>query len=472
MNDTTGIGSLPNMLRSTTKLMHMYHEFMQDNDAWEMFIVGAAGTGKTTCLKQLLANTVSSTPDCKIVVCAYTHKACDVLRDVLMPENFSGEQVSVTTLHAYLRKRPTINENANSIDHLTTSTQQGKVRPVSLLFVDEYSMVGSEDYLSITHAQDPDYVGKPRVKVVYIGDKHQLPPIGDSQMVVSNTKYVHELTTVHRQERDNPLMTPIKQLISYIDGTALVTPLLANSNFIRGVSLEKKYIELGDVDKVMLAYTNERVQELNALVQGYEQPNEGDTLFMPAMRQNYSFNMSMPGLTNQIGINRPRLEPLVMGTKYSTLEHLISMEQSGNFNIQFMFLGCTVSMEHSAYAVVFGHYAYNQALKNLGHIATKINKEILVEHGIPGKQFAILNPHSKQTRARAIAWRNYLTFKENVVCVDFTHAMTVHRAQGSTYEHVLLDTHNLAQCSRKDYMLYLRLMYVALSRASHSVYTN
>lgn len=87
-------------------------------------------------------------------------------------------------------------------------------------------------------------------------------------------------------------------------------------------------------------------------------------------------------------------------------------------------------------------------------------------------QWSKTNYKHELAKKRGDAWKKYLSFKDCVVCVDFPHALTVHKSQGSTYENVFLDMEDLGKCADKDYDLYLRLMYVAVSRASDKVYTN
>ena len=55
---------------------------------------------------------------------------------------------------------------------------------------------------------------------------------------------------------------------------------------------------------------------------------------------------------------------------------------------------------------------------------------------------------------------------------SFAHAMTIHKSQGSTYDTVYLDTEDLGMVANMDYIMYLRLLYVAVSRASNKVITN
>lgn len=465
---------------SNTGLVDKFTEFMGNPTAWEMFIVGSAGTGKTTSLVTLLVHLSTTTPKASVVVCAYTHKACSVLRSVISSVPHLAN-VKVTTLHAYLKKRPTIDNIATKAKDISVISQWGTPETPTVLFVDEYSMVGASDYDSIVNAQDGDYTSVPKVKVVYVGDKYQLPPINDKPMPTppqNKCAYVHELTTVYRQASDNSLVVPIKQVISFLAG-APATELAPSKNFIRGVSLvtaHRDLISKGKTDIIVLAYTNKKVQELNAQIQGYSEPKVSDMLYMSDTRQSYYLARVIP-TQNVSCIDIVRSGVMGLHTKYRTLEHLIVMANS--FPIQFMELTVANSdytesltlAEPVTYAVVFGHGNYKLLYNKLAAAAADINKEILQEHGVTGKQYATLYPHRPQSRQRSKAWRDFLTFKECVVCIDFVHATTIHKAQGATYEYVLLDTQDLAPCLDRDYKIYLSLMYVALSRASHTVIT-
>ena len=88
------------------------------------------------------------------------------------------------------------------------------------------------------------------------------------------------------------------------------------------------------------------------------------------------------------------------------------------------------------------------------------------------KEWADANRDHPMARARGKAWSHVMSFKDCVLCLDFVHAMTVHKSQGSTYENVYIDIQDLGRCADKDYTMYLKLLYVAVSRASHKVFTN
>ena len=86
----------------------------------EMFITGGAGTGKTTRIADIVDKLLADKVAFQVV--AYTNKARDVLRSK-MPE---VDEDSITTLHSWLKKRPTINSKARSINAITISHQYGE----------------------------------------------------------------------------------------------------------------------------------------------------------------------------------------------------------------------------------------------------------------------------------------------------------------------------------------------------------
>jgi hypothetical protein len=437
------------------KLKETFEEYIKDEKAAEMFISGQAGTGKTTGLADLVSYCIDNKLD--YIVCAYTHKACGILRSKL------PDKANISTLHKFLKKRPTINEHATDVRHIQKSAQQGTPEEATILFLDEYSMVGDKDYADIGALQWTDN-GKILMKVVYLGDPNQLPPVNDQAGVYPSGKYNIRLTKIYRQAGDNPLLDTLTQLVTFIEGAA-PEPLKENKSFIRGADIVTIYNESQD-DKIMLAYTNQRVQELNAMVAGKEEVHKNDAVFSPTTKHHYNFRQNL--LLDDVDyIDLPfGDDPLVFGSKYKTLEHLLGM-----YKCKFGVFEDIEEFEH-IYAYIFGHYDYKIILQELGEVAVEINNKIEQKHKMPAKIWAMNNKGSKLSRERARAWRDYFTFKNCVVCIDFPYAMTVHKSQGSTFNTVFLDTQDLGQCANRDYNAYLKLMYVAISRASNRVYTN
>lgn len=440
-------------------ILETFKQFILSDNSEDMFVTGVAGTGKTTDL----CGTVQYCIDNNIsyIVCAFTHDACKILRSKL-PEN-----ANVQTLHKFIKKRPSINTEALKYEHVTTNSVFGKAEKVQVLFVDEYSQVGERDLMTIRELQDnvEDEEGEileAGLRVCWLGDPHQLPPVGDAQAIQPHGKFSIRLTKQYRQIAGNPLSKAIAQLISFIEG-APAEPLLTSEYFRRGEDIHSKYLAC-DTSKILLAFTNQKVQELNWTLEQKSEPECDDTVFSPSTKQKYTFVRDIPSYL-VYEIDKAFGEPLKLGSKYKTLEFLLSQ------NYKF----CEVEDEegnNSVFAYIFGHYEYKKELEELKRLAAGVNKAIFDAEGMSAATWAKANPDARASRDRAYAWRKFLSFNECVICLDFAHAKTIHKAQGSTYHSVFLDSEDLGIAAETNYMLYLKLMYVALSRATHTVITN
>lgn len=436
------------------KAIKTFNNFLQDKEAFDMFLVGSAGTGKTTVLNQVVQLCLDN--EIPTVVCAYTHKAKEVLQSKLPKE------ADVRTLHSFLRKRPGINESAKSVHKLQVTTQFGKPQEVKLLIVDEYSMVGESDAMSIGELQDPEYEGVPQMKVLYVGDERQLPPVGQPFTLQAGGKYVAELKEVQRQAA-GPLLDTICEIVDMIDGKTELHHLEPNEEFHRGVDIFEHIAHNKKTDKIVLAYTNKRVQELNEQLAALLPRTS--LRWSPTLRAELNYEGSVRH-EDVISIHTHSGE-LLLDSKYRTLEHLTSMREH---RIEFGVFQNLTDSSLRTYAYVFGHYNYKIKLEELGQAAADSNAAI--DHPVP-KRYCLENPHCKKCRRRAKAWRDYLTFKECVMLVDYPYAQTIHKSQGSTFENVYIDNEDLKLLLNKGNVdLYLKLLYVGVSRASDQVFMN
>ena len=435
-------------------MLTMFKEFMADENAWDMYIKGAAGTGKTTSLAAGVQYCIDN--EIPYVCCSYTHKACGILRSKL------PQDAMVRTLHSFLGKRPVINVHATKKEEVNQNLKSSQTNcEPKVMFLDEYSMIGEKDYMDIREAQDSDYDAVPELKVVWIGDKYQLPPVGDMPAVTPEGPYQLMLTKQWRN--DNPLQLPLNELISFMDGSDIAPLEPVPGYFERGLDIVEEY-KLGKSDSMMLAYTNKRVEELNAKIAGKLYPDESDTVFSPTTQKLYEFKGRVE---NPQYIDLHYSDPLMLGSKFRTLENLVKSglcrfaileDEEGNV------------WQH---AIVFGHYEYKIAKENLEAEAINSNKAIESKYrGFKAAGWAKNNSQTALARTRSKAWRDCLSFKDCVICIDFPYAQTVHKSQGSTYHTVMIDTDDLGICANRNFGMYLKLLYVAISRASHKVITS
>lgn len=145
---------------------------------------GAAGTGKTTLAKYITEELDLS--DNEVLYCAYTGKAALVLSQ-------KGCTPS-STVHGAIYKAS--QSELTGIWSFSLNRQALKELGVKLVVLDEAPMLGADI------AEDLLECG---VKVLALGDKHQLPPVAaEAYFGVDEPDFL--LTEIHRQAADNPII--------------------------------------------------------------------------------------------------------------------------------------------------------------------------------------------------------------------------------------------------------------------------
>jgi hypothetical protein len=438
-------------------VLKMFAKFMADKDAWDMYITGMAGTGKTYSLKEIVE--ICAVLGITFHICTHTHQACSVLRGYL--PNFAA---NISTTHSFLNKRPIIDEDADHVDKLNRNIKCGatKFRP-QLLFIDELGVVGEKDLMDLRVLQDPDYDGEVTTKIVWLGDPNQTLPVKDIQAVIPEKPYWVKLIEI---KRNSTLHEPLKQLVSFIEGKK-PEPLITNEYFVRGKKdLVQEYLDCSHQDKIMLAFTNEQVQNLNFQIAGRELPEPGDILYSGTVNKTFLFLNEISPI-DIVTVDRYYDSPLTFGSKYKTLEFLLQTNLCRFFKVT------DEEGEVKIFPVIFGTYNFKRLKEELGRQATNANNEIIKEYKVQNPaQWAKINWNTPLARKRALAWRTFLTLDDTILCMDFNYARTVHKAQGSSYQYVFLDTDNLAIARDSSYENYLRLLYTGISRSREYVITN
>lgn len=417
-------------------------KFVRDPTHYEAFLTGAAGTGKTTKLKEICEELLNT--DINFQVVAYTHKAKQVLMSKL-PAN-----TPISTLHSFLKKRPGINENATHIKAIMTSNQHGVPEPLDLLIIDEYSFVGEKDDISLCELQDPLMMDKP-LHILYVGDANQLPPIGAPSNLVPHKPYWTKLTKVHRT--DNDLLITLSKLVGYIEESEPIKYLAETENFRRKQDIINLYINNREKNKILLAFTNKKVQELNFSIQGSEYPYIGNYLFISSLRIVAKFitKLKTPNsIYTTVGI-------IDMSTKYNPLGYLHTLSYVDFFDIEVVesYNEDLVVGRRLDIATIFGTYT-NKVIRD------KLGKALVAAN--------VKNKAKADTVDAKKIFREYKTVNDYVCISDFNHCMTVHKSQGSEYDYVYLDSEDFKACI--DIQTRLKLLYVGISRAKKQVFLN
>lgn len=156
-------------------------------------LAGYAGTGKTVCMRKIVESYHGG-----FVVSAPTHKA------KLVIENATGYPGK--TLHSLLGLRPDLElENFNPNDPTFNPIAPSQINNYNLIIIDEASMV-NKDLFDMINDKIVD------VKILFIGDPAQCPPVGEKESAVFNVENCYWLTKIERQADTNPLLIVSEQL--------------------------------------------------------------------------------------------------------------------------------------------------------------------------------------------------------------------------------------------------------------------
>jgi len=193
-------------------------------------LIGAAGTGKTTCQKATVQSLIqvglagilepqghkhlpSNVPG--IVITAYTRRATANIR-----RNVSGEmQGNCTTIHKLLEYQPVYDdvydpETGETRTKMSFQATRNANNPlpssIRTIIIEEASMVGTDLFQEIVDAtpHNPQFI--------FLGDIQQLPPVFGSAILGFKLLElpVIELTEVYRQALESPIIALAHRILS------------------------------------------------------------------------------------------------------------------------------------------------------------------------------------------------------------------------------------------------------------------
>jgi len=470
-------------------LQQFISDFLNDPKEQEAFISGPAGSGKTTSLINIIEYLNKN--EIAYQVTAYTHKATEVLKSKLPPNT------PISTLHSWLKKRPSLNTKATNINNVMVSRQYGKPQPLQLLIVDEYSFVGERDYWSIGELQDPNLIpykcpqcsnideGLEEVfklsreakcsqcgytydtdslqrakayeplKVLYIGDEHQLQPVKDIAAVRPSGTYQIHLDTIHRQDSEDLLK--ISQQVRQMIATNTPTKLQPSEHFKRGVDIVQHYIDNASTSKRLLAYTNLQVQHYNKTIEEQmhgaivEEDLSNRVLYNYTIRQELMIKSSQRLTTDyKFGLNdsilacdnKTFVNALSRFSPLQTIIEIVKLYPSAPFYL--------LNTNKGQIIVILGTYSNKAVRQDVNRRLVEANQQ----HGFDS---------TKSKKAYKIA----KVLNDIVHKVDFNHCQTIHTTQGQEYDHIYIDIKDVTKAPN-----YLNLLYVGVTRAKQYLYFN
>lgn len=393
----------------------------------EICVKGYAGVGKTWVLSYVVKDVYQAKKT--VVLCAPTNKAAKVLTDK------TGEQAK--TLHSLLGVRMEPDYNGDYRPQFYPD--RSRIEHFDVVICDEASMIDPKLYELIRYKQSEF-----GFKTIYVGDPAQLPPVN------ATTSPVFKLggpilTEVVRQAQGSPILEVATKLRNNLATTQSLRNFYPhNSEALQYVD-EKTMLDsaieafrTGSPDHYkILAYTNEKVDELNDVVR------------------------------HRIhGANVPEF---VVGEWLTTTAPIVDRYQGSSEVV------CGVSTE----LTVTGVKPYHDGIYEVWEIQVEFidnngdaeNRSIAVlskkSEEVYLKNLEVLADRAKKSKDKRV-WKPYYDLYERFNRISYSYAITTHKSQGSTYKSVWLHEPDMARCpggaQQKN-----RLRYTAVTRPSEKL---
>lgn len=397
---------------------------------------GYAGTGKTWLASDWTAEVLHANPKIRIMVLAPTNKALDVLR-----QKCGHLDVGFATIDSFLGNRIKRNDDME----IEKSRGKGMENP-DLIICDEASMVKKE--------YDDD-LRRRKVKLLYLGDPAQLPPINEDMSSTFNTPNTFLMTDVvrydgsiikvatHLRERiESKASFILRDFEQYKDEARSLSFISKTSLYDWALQAVRKRM-----DAKIVAFRNIDVNDHNAYMHRALFPNDelfgigeqvivNETFELPVKDDSEDGDMLYNGemLTVVSCMENPRLE---CGVR----TFAVGFVRSGSKNTPLEING--VEQPRPDYVV---------------NVALDADQALNVHKQLTSQVWDARRSGDNADVKRIIDLRKPLN---KLAPLRHSYACTVHKSQGSTYDVALVDWASVFKSPDR-----ARMMYVATTRPS------
>lgn len=381
-----------------------------------MDVSGGAGTGKTYLISQIadgiLKHQTNKTMH-SVAITATTNKAAAVISDA-MPHR-AGE---IGTIYSFMNLR--VSENFRTGAVKIVPTPKWMVHSGILIIVDECSMVNTDLFKYIMKGTDSN------CKILFVGDKNQLAPVKENiSPIYAQGMNTGLLQTSVRNAGQPALMVLCEQAKQTVltGKFTRIQEVPGVIDFVTGQTLKgvlEREFHQEDPSKRVLSYTNRRVIEYNSFIRqlrNYTDPYEVGEILS---------NNSSAELVGKERLYTDQVVRVVRVTDDYMDKDIVNGEEVRMIIMDVEDVNSGVTYQVTAFA---DHNDRADVLK-----------------------------FYSQTKS----WERFFKIKNGFPDLRSVSASTTHKAQGSTYDSVIVDLADIGKSTNKEQTA--RLQYVALSR--------
>jgi hypothetical protein len=399
-----------------------------------------AGTGKTYLLTSIIKYFLNEN-DKKLIVAAPTHKALLVIKDMVIKKGVNKDCVLFKTIHKLVKARPFYNDQGELdfiIDIQNTSFKEKNV----ICLIDESGMIDQKGFKGIK-----EWITKIKGKIIFFADSYQLPPINENNSLLSEIKQNFTLEKIQRIQEMG--LYKVYELFAYFVEQQYFNRELFNEMVNNNDSIT--IINNNEISNTLVHYKN----------------CKGETKII-CFRNN----------------TRKKWNNKIRKIFYPTVKEKITIGEQLISNITFHYDDRQIHSSH--FFEVKDIQLKEKKVCNINFLCYIINSniknsELSIIHERSENQFKVLKSLLRENIKYNVdnnisnineEWGNFYRQVNFLNCpLDYSYAITSHKAQGSTFKIVFIDLYDIFTASNDNDPSYsMKMLYTAISRASHHIY--
>lgn len=486
------------LTRSQLSAIEAFKEFLE-GDEQVFMLKGAAGTGKTTLVKEFLKILDGQKRECGLM--APTGRAAYII------ESKTGEPAFTIHRSIYgLSRLKSTSQNKGDEDdgglHLRFGLKVNKSSLNAVYIIDEASMISdafseNEAFLFGSGCLLTDLFEFTRGrKIVFVGDYAQLPPVGMDFSPALDKEYLEDkfrckvsefmLREVMRHSNGSVMLSNASKIRDDIEKKTFIEFKLDKGDDViaEDIDLLVPYYELSKdkppVRAAVIAYSNKQALDYNHAIRrhyygdGTPRLKTGDLLMI--CRNNYSFEYELfNGNIVQVETCQPDLEVITRQVRVKLGKNRIEQAELRfrRANICFAAVNERVSLN----VMLLDNFLDDPS----GSVGGLLARALIVDFNnrLPERIKSRLNEIRRFLRSK-----QQLTVEQQELCDEYAnllnndpyynalickygYAMTCHKAQGGEWENVFVDMCRFGGTANED---YFRWAYTALTRASKRIW--
>lgn len=389
---------------------------------------GPAGTGKTYCIKDLV-NRLKG----RMVFTAPTNKATKVLRESVTTDGYKPD---CRTIYSLLGLRLEAN---GEVKELSSPEEPLDLTKFLAVVIDEGSMISGKKLLP--HIQEA--ADEQGVKFIIMGDRAQIPPVGELRSPVFDLDIPHAMLT-EPMRHDNQILKLATSIRLKVDHPA------------PSIRIESDNLGGEGVWSLRAADFTARIREA-ARAGEFSKPNVAKAI---AWR-----NVTVDSLNNLI---RGEIFDSTLA-RWCETDRIILLEPAKAMD------GGSIAHtddEGTVTRVAVGWHPMHEQFKcyfisvafddNTHGTLTLLHEDSAADHQREVNRLLML------AKATPREWKKFWAFKESFHAARHAYAITAHRCQGSTYQSAYVNYRDILLNQNRQEAL--RCLYVAVSRPKHALF--